>query len=173
LTVGEFSHRKGLGKSFALIDELADAGYPHRLLVVGRDHGGSRPADLRASCRHPERIELCGLVPDVVPLYQGATAMLMTSAYEGFGLPVLEAMACGIPVVAFANSAVTEVVGSAGELVPDGDVEAMTAVVRRILDSTAFALDLRQRGLAQAGQYTWARSAALHLEVYRSVAGRS
>jgi alpha-1,3-rhamnosyl/mannosyltransferase len=173
LTVGEFSHRKGLAKAFALIDELADAGYPHRLLVVGRDHGAGQPALLRAACRHPERIELRGMVPDVVPLYQGATALIMTSAYEGFGLPVLEAMACGVPVVAFANSAVTEVMGPVGLLVADGDVDAMIAAVCRILDSQELALDLRAQGLARAAEFTWARSAALHLDVYRSVAGHS
>ncbi len=169
LTVGEYSQRKGLAKAFDVIDALADAGYPHRLVVVGRDHGRISPDVLRASCRHPERIEVRGVVPDIVPLYQGATALLMTSRYEGFGLPTLEAMACGVPVVAFANSAVTEVVADGGQLVVDGDTDAMTAAVRRVLDSPQCALEWQQRGLARASEFTWARSAQIHAEVYRSV----
>jgi glycosyltransferase involved in cell wall biosynthesis len=66
---------------------------------------------------------------------------------------------------------VTEVVSGGGCLVEDGDVEAMTAAVRQVLDSPALAEEWRQRGLAHAATFTWARSAAIHAEVYRSVAG--
>ena len=172
LTVGEFSHRKGLAKAYDVMDALADAGYPHRLVVAGRDHGRFEPSVLRASCRHPDRIELRGVVDDLVPLYQGASALLMTSRYEGFGLPTLEAMACGVPVVAFANSAVTEVVGHGGQLVPDGETDAMTTAVRRVLDSADAAAEWRASGLAQAATFTWATSARLHAEVYRAVAAQ-
>jgi alpha-1,3-rhamnosyl/mannosyltransferase len=173
LVVGEFGRRKGFAEAFAVIDALAEAGYPHRLVVVGWDHGTGALERLRLGAADPARIELRALVPDLVPLYQGASALLMTSHYEGFGLPALEAMACGVPVVAYDNTALSEIAGPAASMVPDGDVGAMTAAVRRLLETRALADDLRGRGLAHASAFTWERSAALHAEVYRSVAGSS
>jgi glycosyltransferase involved in cell wall biosynthesis len=171
LVVGEFSRRKGFSEAFAVIDALVDSGYPHRLVVAGRVHNWARQElmALHAAARHPERIELCDFVPDVVSLYQGATGFLVTSRYEGFGLPALEAMACGVPVVAFANSALMEVVDGGGVLVEDGNVEAMTTAIRQIIDSPFLAEEQREKGLAHASTFTWAHSAAVHAEVYRSV----
>jgi glycosyltransferase involved in cell wall biosynthesis len=172
LVVSEYSPRKGFAEAFGVMDALVDAGYPHRLVVAGQVHEWGRRdlAALHARSRHPERIELRGFVNDLVGLYRGASVFLMTSRYEGFGLPPLEAMACGVPVVAFSNSAVTEVVGDGGLLVTDGDVPAMTTEVRRLLDTPSLWAELRERGLAHVRPFTWARSAALHAEVYRSVA---
>jgi glycosyltransferase involved in cell wall biosynthesis len=171
LMVGEYSARKGFADGFAVIDALAEAGYPHRLVVVGRDHGTGAFEAMRAASAHPDRIDLRALVADVVPLYQGATALLMPSRAEGFGLPALEAMACGVPVVAYANTAVTEISGPAARLVADGDGAALIAAVRQVLDQPSLAAELAQRGLEHAAQFTWARSAAIHAEVYRAVAG--
>jgi glycosyltransferase involved in cell wall biosynthesis len=172
LVVSEFSKRKGFAEAFAVLDALADAGYPHRLLVAGRIHYWQRDEleALHASARHPERIELLDRVDDLVPLYRGASVFLMSSRYEGFGLPALEAMACGAPVVAFSNSSVTEVVGQGGLLVADGDVAAMTVAVRSLLDSPSFWSEQRARGLDHVRSFTWERAAAIHAEVYRSVA---
>jgi glycosyltransferase involved in cell wall biosynthesis len=172
LMVNEFSLRKGYAEAFAVMDDLADAGYPHRLVVAGRVRDWARDMfnELLATVRHPDRIDCREFVPDLVPLYQGATAFVMPSHYEGFGLTVLEAMSCGVPVVAFSNSAVTEVVGRGGELVPNGDVPAMTAAVRRLLDEPSYAAESRARALEQARPFTWAASAGVHAEVYRSVA---
>ena len=172
LVVGEYSRRKGFPEAFAAIGALADAGYPHSLKVVGKIHDWGREelSARRAAAARPDRIELLGFVPDLAAVYRRATALLMTSRYEGFGFPVVEAMACGLPVVSFANTALTEVVGDGGILVPDGDVAAMVKALRSLLDSPAAAGEWRQRGLARAADLTWAKSAAIHADVYRLVA---
>lgn len=174
LMVGEFSQRKGYREGFAVSDALVDAGYPHRLLVAGQTHpwGAAELAALHARARHPDRIELLGFVEDLARLYQYASCFIMPSRYEGFGLPCLEAMASGAPVVAFANSALTEVVGAGGILVPDGDVVAMTAAVRCLLDDPVLAGETAAAGTRHAHGFTWAAAAEVHAGVYRSVAGR-
>jgi glycosyltransferase involved in cell wall biosynthesis len=109
LVVAEYSRRKGFAEAFAVISALADAGYPHTLKVAGQVHDFARPdlERLRTGAGRPDRIEILGFVADLPALYRQAATMLVTSRYEGFGLPAVEAMACGIPVVAFANSSLT------------------------------------------------------------------
>jgi glycosyltransferase involved in cell wall biosynthesis len=173
LLVAEYSRRKGFAQAFAVISALADAGYPHTLKVAGQvhDHARAELRQLEVSAGRPERIEILGYVADLPSLYQGATAMVMTSRYEGFGLPAVEAMASGIPVVAFANTALTEVITGGGLLVDDGDVEAMAKAVRTLLDCPDVALEWQEKGLARAAHFTWSESAHRHAAVYRSVAG--
>lgn len=172
LVVGEFSARKGFAEAFAVIAALADAGYPHTLKLAGRVHDWQRAAldRLLATATRPDRVEVLGFAADLPALYRGADAVLVPSRYEGFGLPALEAMACGAPVVAFANSALTEVVGAGGILVADGDVGAMVTAVRSLLDSDRRVDELREAAVERSGAFSWARTAALHAEVYRAVA---
>jgi glycosyltransferase involved in cell wall biosynthesis len=171
LAVAQYSRRKGFAEAFAVMDALVEAGYPHRLVVAGAIHPWARAelTALHGAARHPNRIELRDAVPDLVPLYQGATAFLMTSRSEGFGLTALEAMACGVPVVAFANTSLPEVVGQGGQLVADGDVVAMTAAVRSVIDDAGCASEWRERSVARARLFSWTECAARHAEVYHSV----
>ena len=87
---------------------------------------------------------------DLVALYTAAEVFVFTSAYEGFGLPPLEAMACGTPAVVFDNSSLPEVSGAAASVVPDGDAGAMAAAINRLLDDPAERERRRTEGLAWA-----------------------
>ncbi len=90
---------------------------------------------------------------------------------EPFGLVMTEAMACGTPVVAFANSALPEVIGDGGILVGDGDIEAMAAAVARLLPDASARRETVERGLARAAQFRWEETVRAHAEVLRSATG--
>jgi glycosyltransferase involved in cell wall biosynthesis len=173
LYVGEYGPHKGFAEAFAVLDGLADAGLPHHLEMVGlvAPWHEAEVAALRAASSHPDRIHLAGYVDDVVEAYRRADALIVTSRYEGFCLPAVEAMACGTPVVAFSNSALPEVVGDAGILVPDGDVRGMVAELRALLTDDRARDERTQRGIERAGRFTWDRCAAIHAEVLRGAAG--
>jgi alpha-1,3-rhamnosyl/mannosyltransferase len=123
-----------------------------------------------AASPRPDRVDIAGYVDDLPATYRSATALLMTSRCEGFGFPALEAMACGTPVVAFANSSIPEVVGDGGVLVADGDVAAMASAVRRLAGDSESKDELVHRGLAQAARFRWEESVDAYVDVLRSVA---
>jgi glycosyltransferase involved in cell wall biosynthesis len=174
LLVSEYSRRKGFADAFAVIAALADAGLPHRLRVAGRipPQVAAELDALVQSADRPDRIDLLGFVPDLVPLYQGADVVLVPSRYEGFGLPALEGMASGVPVVAYDNSSLPEVVGDGGLLAADGDVGALLAAVRRVLGDEHLAGELRERAVARASTFTWSAVAEAYAALYERAAGR-
>jgi glycosyltransferase involved in cell wall biosynthesis len=108
-----------------------------------------------------EGAEALGRVSDerLVELYRGAAAFLDPTLYEGFGYGVLEAMACGAPVVASNATSIPEVVGDAALLCDPRDADALAHALRRVLDDPRLADELRQRGFEQAGRFTWRRAA--------------
>src|SRR5262249_42286431 len=114
------------------------------------------------------RVRFLGRVPDadLPPLYSAAAAFVYPSLYEGFGLPPLEALACGTPVVCSDRSSLPEVVGDAGLLVDPTQPAALAGALARILDDPALRQELRGRGLERAARYTWARTAAETVQVY-------
>jgi glycosyltransferase involved in cell wall biosynthesis len=127
-----------------------------------------------------ERIDALGLTDYVRVLehqprdewavaYSGAAVAVTPSLYEGFGLPVLEAMACGAPVVSSNASALPEVVGEAGVLFESGDVDALESALRLVLEDPSLANRLRTAGLARAQEFSWARAAASTLAIYREL----
>mgnify|MGYP000549758417 CR=1 FL=1 len=116
-----------------------------------------------------EQVLFTGGIPwaDVPAFYNLAEVLVFPSLYEGFGLPPLEAMACGTPVIAANVSSIPEVVGDAGLLVDPNDAAALAAALARLLNDAALRQDLRCRGLARAAEFSWHRAARETLAVYR------
>ncbi len=105
-------------------------------------------------------------------LYRLATCFVYPSRYEGFGLPVLEAMACGTPVITSDVASLPEIVGDAGFTLPPDDARGMAGAILAVLNQPDLAQTLKERGLARAATFSWVRTAAQTWVVYRQVAAR-
>jgi glycosyltransferase involved in cell wall biosynthesis len=114
-------------------------------------------------------VELRGYISDAErqQLYRSATMLVLPSFEEGFGLPVLEAMACGLPVVVSDRGALPEVAGDAASPIPPGDVDALAAAMERLLDPEN-ARRASERGRSRAARYSWAACAANARDAYRA-----
>ena len=126
---------------------------------------------LIAGLRLEEDVRHLGMVPaeELPGVYADADLVLMPSLYEGFGLPVLEAMACGTPVIASNQGSLPEVVGDAGPLVEPTDVEGIAAAAERLLTDAELHAEMRKKGLERARTFSWERTARETLDVYRNV----
>ncbi len=174
LHVAAWGPHKGFPEALRVIAALAERGFPHRLVMAGPQDPWmlSQVRAVVAGSPRPDRVDVAGYVEDLASVYRCADALLMTSRCEGFGFPALEAMACGTPVIAFANSSLPEVVDDGGILVADGDVAAMVTAVAQLLGDEAARAELVERGLDRADKFRWADTIDLYAELLRSVAGR-
>jgi glycosyltransferase involved in cell wall biosynthesis len=116
-----------------------------------------------------DRVHFVGRVSseDLLYLYNAAELLAHPAFYEGFGLPPLEAMACGLPVVASNVASLPEVVGDAGQLIDPHDVDELTVSMWRVLNDSELAQQMREKGLRQAGLFSWERAARETIEIYR------
>jgi glycosyltransferase involved in cell wall biosynthesis len=170
LAVGALVPRKGLD---TLVRAMAAVPPDVRLVLAG-PAGGAEP-ELRALAAAPDRagrVEFLGAVDDatLAALYRGASLLCFPSVSEGFGLPVVEAMAAGVPVVASDIDAVREVGGDAVVRVPVGDVEAFAAALSALLDDDDRRGTLAAAGRERAGLFTWEATAAKTIEAYERAA---
>jgi glycosyltransferase involved in cell wall biosynthesis len=143
----------------------------HRLVLAG-DVRKRRDLDERVARWGLTRQTVwTGVVSDeqLITLYQHAAAFVFPSRYEGFGLPVLEAMACGCPVISSHAASLPEVVGDAALLVDPEDVQGWVTAIEQVLTDPAVASELRARGLARAAQFSWDRTAREMVAVYEKV----
>jgi glycosyltransferase involved in cell wall biosynthesis len=108
---------------------------------------------------------------DKPAVYRGAVAFLFPSQYEGFGLPPLEALACGTPVIGSDASAIPEIVGDAGVLLPPSDTKGMTEALIRLATDEGYHAELSRRAQAQAARFSWRRTAQETLAAYQDAAG--
>jgi len=145
-----------------------------KLLIIG-DEISKLPALRRAvhSYKLHKHVRFLGFLPDetLAALYRLASLFVFPSLYEGFGLPPLEAMASGTPVVTSNVSSLPEVAGDAAVLVDPYDVSSIVEGMRRVLSDSALANELRRKGLIRARDFSWERSVARTHEIYQLVGG--
>lgn len=164
---GSLSPRKNMARGVCAFANLAPE-FPHDLVVTA---GKSwRDGEVEAEvdrCGVRDRFRRLGAVPaeDLPALYAGADVFFFPSLYEGFGLPVLEAMACGCPVVAANASAIPEAAGGAAELADPLDEAALAAALRRVLADPGWAAELRAAGRARAAECSWDRTVQGWLDI--------
>jgi glycosyltransferase involved in cell wall biosynthesis len=162
----------------ALIDALALIEVERRPLLVLPGYSTSHEQELRqraAAAGVGEDVCFAGWLEDelVEGLWSIAEVFVYPSLYEGFGLPVLEAMARGVPVACSNASSLPEVAGDAALLFDPHDVSAIATALQRLLDDPAEARRLRERGLARARLFSWERTAQATLDVYRRALDRA
>jgi glycosyltransferase involved in cell wall biosynthesis len=174
LYVGSIEARKNLARLLEAYARLRRWSPQWRLVVVGARKWKFSPVfDTVRRLGLEPHVQFTGYVADddLPALYSGADLFVFPSVYEGFGLPVLEAMACGTPVVTSNSSSLPEVAGDAALLVDPLDVEAIASGMRAVLSDHALRAELRRRGLDRARQFTWERTASDTIAVYERVLG--
>ena len=172
LFVGELCRKKNLEAVADVFLRVQRQQKDLRLVLVGRPSYGWKGSKAESVISaHSDVIEMLGFRPltDLAAIYAGARAFLFLSHYEGFGLPVLEAMASGAPVIASNRGGIPEAVGEAGLLVDPGDIDAVTDRLRTVLYRPRESDRLRAEGLARARQFSWDRTATSVAAVYRQV----
>jgi glycosyltransferase involved in cell wall biosynthesis len=175
LAVGSLEPRKNLARLFQAWDRVQETIPEDVWLVVAGASENSRVFSGQRLDALPVRVFLAGHVDEhVLPaLYAGAMAMAYPSIYEGFGLPPLEAMASGTPVLAGNRSSLPEVVGDAGLLVDPFDIEAIAEGLCRLIEDSTLRDDLRRRGLGRAKQFSWDETARRTWDVLQSAVAQS
>ncbi|MGQ0616756.1 MAG: glycosyltransferase family 4 protein [Acidimicrobiia bacterium] len=174
LALSTIEPRKDFPSLVAAFDAVAADDPGLHLVVAGRDGWGTDAFDAAvAAARHRGRVVRLGYVDDGdrADLLAGAAVFAYPSLYEGFGLPPLEAMQAGVPVIATWAGALPEVLGDAAVLVDPGNVDALAGALSTVLGDESRARSLVARGRERAGRYSWDSSADQMADLYHAVAG--
>lgn len=174
LYVGGITGRKNIARLFEAYAQVRVPRPDLRLVIGGKRQWHTEEMDMTF-----RRLDIAGQVrftgyvddADLPALYSAAEAFVFPSLYEGFGLPPLEAMACGTPVITSNTSSLPEAVGDAGLQVDPYDVDALANAITRVLTDDTLRTHLRERGIVRAAQFTWQRVAEGALATYRTVLG--
>lgn len=174
LFVGTIEPRKNIAKLIKAFDSIADQ-VPHELVITGK--WGWKFDDVKealGNARSKDKIKILSYVDgvDLVPLYSAADVFVFPSLYEGFGLPVLEALACGVPVITSNVSSLPEAVGENGILINPESEEGIAQSMLKLAQDEALKKDLSQKGTEWAKNFTWEKTAEETLKVYDKVLGR-
>jgi len=173
LYVGKLHSNKNIVRLIEAFDQATRGREEVELVLVGRMFFGSD--DIEHTIQRlglTPRVHRLGHLPqEALPdLYSGAQCMVFPTLWEGFGLPMIEAMACGTPVIASDIACVPEITGGAALLVDPMSTEAIAGAISDLLDSPEKRADLRARGLARAAGFTWERTARQTLQAYEQLA---
>jgi len=169
LFVGNLERKKNLGLLVRVLAELRRRAYPLRLVLAGKPGNAARElAALARQANVQECVDFPGYVPRdrLVALYRQAVALVFPSWDEGFGLPPVESMACGTPVVASDRGALPETTGGAAILLDPADVRAWVEAVAALADNEQARREWRERGLKRVAGLTWEAAAGNVLETY-------
>lgn len=176
LSLATFEPRKNIDhliRSFARLVEERAIPDDFNLVLVGTKGWKTEQimAEIGRADHLQSRIILTGFVSDedLAPLYSGALAFVYPSLYEGFGLPPLEAMQCGLPVITSNQSSLPEVVGDAALLVPPTDSDALCHALLTLINSSSVRAELAQRALERAKLFSWERFINEHVTLYKSL----
>jgi glycosyltransferase involved in cell wall biosynthesis len=172
LSVGTVQPRKNYGRLIEALARLRAAGRSIDLVIVGGRGWLEDP--IYATIQQAgvnDYVHFTGFADDedLPALYSAAACVAIPSLYEGFGLPVLEAMACGTPVVTSNLSSLPEVAGDAALTIAPTDLDALTSALERLLDDESLRTTLSARGLERVKSFTWERAARQLLEIYTTL----
>jgi glycosyltransferase involved in cell wall biosynthesis len=174
LYVGAIEPRKNLTRLMTAFARARQAGIPHHLVCAGPYGWASRDLTGRIERLGIEKaVHFTGYVPfeHLPAIYNLGDFFVFPSLYEGFGLPVVEAMACGVPVLTSNTSSLGEIAGDAAETIDPLDTDAMTEAIIRLATDADLRRDRAERGLRRARSFSWEQSAREMLAVYHRAAG--
>ncbi|MEP6754776.1 MAG: glycosyltransferase family 1 protein [Chthonomonadales bacterium] len=172
LSVGVLQPRKNLPlllKSFAKAKQESDI--PHKLVLSGKAGWGTQNLQtMAAELGIMDHIQFTGYVEDadLPAIYSAATALAYPSLYEGFGLPPVESMSCGTPVLVSDAPCMPEIAGSGAWVLPVEDVDAWSSAIISLLKSTDLQAEWSKKGLARAREFSWHKTASQTIQIYRS-----
>lgn len=176
LYIGSFEPRKNVVGIIEAFNEVKAAGFPHDLYLVGREEGRNQiPHQLIEKYRLKDSVRLFGYVSDEEKkdLLQEATALVWPTFYEGFGIPLLEAMMSGCPVITSKGSAMEELVDDAGILIHPNDPGTIAGAMEKLILEDEYRNHLIDRGLMRSGDFSFEQFGESHLKIYREVTALS